>query len=447
MKLTIHRGTHEIGGNCVELATASARIIIDVGMPLIGDDGEPFDAKSLRGKSVQELLEQKILPNVPGLFDEAAPPPDAILLSHAHLDHSGLLQYAHPSIPVIMSKGTSKMLLAGSIFAGQARLARERTRIIEPDVPTAIGDIQVAAKPVDHSAFDSMAFLIEVEGTRLLYSGDLRLHGRKPGMAQRLLELLRDRPIDVLLMEGTHFGADRERGVTEQELEEVVMGHLTAAPGIVLATFSPMNVDRLVTFYRAARRTGRMFVVDPYAAFVMHLVSGQCKIPKPTAEAGIRVCYNRHFVDSYRRRNLAKVHDLFLADRISSEEVLGAAEKCVMTFRPSMARLDFNGHLPKATTCLYSYWDGYLERPEWIDFKKSVDQADGTFAVCHTSGHIFADDLVDFVRQIGPRVVVPMHTMEPARFREHFPNTIMLDDGVPVGLDELIGPGIAKPPR
>ena len=48
MKITIHRGTHEIGGNCVELATASTRIVIDVGMPLVDATGESFDSRTMR---------------------------------------------------------------------------------------------------------------------------------------------------------------------------------------------------------------------------------------------------------------------------------------------------------------------------------------------------------------------------------------------------------------
>ena len=33
VKIIVHRGTKEIGGNRVEVATESTRIIIDVGMP------------------------------------------------------------------------------------------------------------------------------------------------------------------------------------------------------------------------------------------------------------------------------------------------------------------------------------------------------------------------------------------------------------------------------
>ena len=40
------------------------------------------------------------------------------------------------------------------------------------------------------------------------------------------------------------------------------------AEGLVLCFFSPLNVDRLVSLFRAAKRSGRTFVYDLYAASV-----------------------------------------------------------------------------------------------------------------------------------------------------------------------------------
>jgi ribonuclease J len=42
MRLTIHRGAHEIGGTCIELESGDSRILLDFGMPLVGQDREPF---------------------------------------------------------------------------------------------------------------------------------------------------------------------------------------------------------------------------------------------------------------------------------------------------------------------------------------------------------------------------------------------------------------------
>ena len=213
MKLIIHRGSKQIGGSCIEVSTAKTRVILDVGAPL------EYPAQLLQ-RSQSQRKRPADLPAVPGLFDDGAKV-DGVLLSHAHGDHTGMLEWVNADTPIYLSKGTSKMLLASSIFAGQAKLDRKRQRILDPNTPKQIGDITVTALPVDHSAFDSMALLIEADGKRLLYSGDLRMHGRKPGMAREIFRIAKEKPIDLLLMEGTN-------------LRECLPTRLVLAPGIDL---------------------------------------------------------------------------------------------------------------------------------------------------------------------------------------------------------------------
>ena len=86
MKLIIHRGTKEIGGSCVELAAGGTRIIVDLGLPLVDRDGEPFDSTVIRDKSVENLVSENVLPDVRVLYATDAPGIDAILLSHSHQD-------------------------------------------------------------------------------------------------------------------------------------------------------------------------------------------------------------------------------------------------------------------------------------------------------------------------------------------------------------------------
>lgn len=43
VRLTVHRSAHEIGGNCIEIATGDHRIVLDVGRPL----DAPNDATGL----------------------------------------------------------------------------------------------------------------------------------------------------------------------------------------------------------------------------------------------------------------------------------------------------------------------------------------------------------------------------------------------------------------
>ena len=264
-----------------------------------------------------------------------------------------------------------------------------------------------------------MAFLIEAEGKRVLYSGDLRLHGRKPGMAKQLLEAASQQQIHALVMEGTHVGPDSESGVTEWNLETELVGHIQGALGIVLANFSPLNVDRLVGFYRATIRTGRTFVVDPYAAMVMQKASQHCDIPDPAEANNIRVYFNHTFTTTWEQKHLGGLRDSLWDRRIAMDELRTAPKQFVMVFRPSMVALDFDGALPAHVRCIYSYWSGYLSKPHWVDFQSQLAAAQGDFIKAHTSGHIFAHDIADFVQKLDPQHsmrIIPIHTFHPEGF-------------------------------
>jgi len=189
MRIIVHRGTHQIGGTCIEIAAGTSRIVLDAGLPLEAD-----------------LTEGALLPVVPGLFNRDGPPVDGLFVSHANADHTGLVSASRAQVPVWLSDCTSKMILAGSLFARQPTIPRGRRRTLVAGQPVSIGPFRVTAYPVDHSVFDAMAFLVEAEGQRILYTGDLRFHGRKPGMARQLAKIAKQVPLDALLIEGTRLG-------------------------------------------------------------------------------------------------------------------------------------------------------------------------------------------------------------------------------------------------
>ncbi len=102
-----------------------------------------------------------------------------------------------------------------------------------------------------------------------------------------------------------------------------------------------------------------------------------------------------------------------------------------MLFRPSMLESDFGRSLPPETRCIFSRWEGYLDRPEWKETRAVLEAGGGSIIFAHTTGHIFKKDIETFVRRVQPKAVVPVHTFAAVEFKELFPATTLRDDGVP----------------
>lgn len=374
-------------------------------------------------------------PPVAGLFDREGPPVDGLFLSHAHADHSGLIAASRAQVPVWMSEGTSKMIQAGSLFARQPRVPQARRKILVAGQAIGVGPFQVTAYPVDHSVYDAMAFLVEAEGRRMLYTGDLRFHGRKPGMARQLVRIAQKAPLDALLIEGTRLGGRAsEANLSEKELEKQLVADFKAAPGIVLGMYSPLNVDRFVTYFRASRRSGRIFVIDPYQAFVLHLIGRKTKVPMPGTVPDLRLWVPPSYPASVASRRLGHTD---WAKRLGKGTITAAEmnrdpERYVVLFRQSMQEGLFGNNLPPGVACVFSYWPGYLKEPRTRTLVAAIDAVSGNLLLRHASGHAHPDDLRRFVEALHPRLLIPVHTDSPEAWKLWWPETKIAVDGLQI---------------
>lgn len=116
MKFRIHRGTSEIGGSCVEIWTDQSRIVLDLGLPLVkADKTTRFESNSIHNVSHQKLIKKNILPNIEELYTQGSQ--TALILSHAHQDHYGLIHFIDESCPVFMGKPTQKLIEITNTFS------------------------------------------------------------------------------------------------------------------------------------------------------------------------------------------------------------------------------------------------------------------------------------------------------------------------------------------
>ena len=318
MRVCIHRGTKEIGGTCVEMEASGSRIIVDLGLPL---DAPEADAA--------------LVPKISGL-SEHDPSLLAIVLSHGHRDHWGLIPKVRPDIPLVMGRATQSIMRAAADFVPEG-FAPKAWKYLESGKPLQIGPFVITPHLVDHSGFDAYALEIEAGGRRLFYSGDLRAHGRK----SKLFELMLKKPpknIDVMLMEGSSLGrlTECESFPTEKDLERTFIERFKTTPGMVLVACSAQNIDRVVTIYRAAKQTERTLIVDAYAAEVLKATSN-VHIPKPVrgwhdVSVFIPQAQRVHLV----RKNIAAIVDSYRGFRLWPEQLAEHAPRSVMLFRPWM---------------------------------------------------------------------------------------------------------------
>jgi ribonuclease J len=102
---------------------------------------------------------------------------DGVLLSHAHLDHFGLMGKLPQHIPIYMGAATARQVQFLDRFT-PSKVGQINSRPFYEKNAFQIGDIQITPYLVNHAAFDSYGFLIVAEGKSLFYTGDFRGHGR-----------------------------------------------------------------------------------------------------------------------------------------------------------------------------------------------------------------------------------------------------------------------------
>ena len=407
MRVKIWQGANQIGGNCIEVATGRTRIVLDAGVPL-----DELEERRASGGQVEEP------PPVPGLF-APGDPVDGVFLSHAHADHYALLDSMSYDVPVWMTKDTSKTLMALRLFVErQCRAADYEICVMEPHMPFRVGDMTLTVLPVDHSIAGAAGLLIESEGKRVVYSGDLRLHSRDASWQGWIDRLGTDGGVDALITEGTLYGRAKRVTRTEDDVESLIVEFMSGRKGLGLARFSPTNLDRFLSIHRASRRLNRRLVVDLYGAFLHHLLRPR----------GIRRAEIGFLSPPKRQEGLAKKIRTYEASVVSTQELLAEPHRYMIAFRPWMLDALFERALPPDSACVFSYWSGYLKQDCERELQTTLDQFECPTKALHSGGHITPDDLERFIAKLNTDAIIPVHTEAAAKLKREFSQAVLLEN-------------------
>lgn len=383
LRLTVHRGTQQIGGNCIEIAHPDgARLVLDAGRPLDAPEG----ATGL----------------LPASLDLSQPA--TVLISHPHQDHHGLVDELPADWPVWTGAASARLIALTGEIGG-----RPASRTFETwdsrSGPFPVGPFTVTPMLTDHSAFDAYMLLVAGAGRRVLYTGDFRRHGRKGGLVDGLLA----RPpadIDALVIEGTNLGTDKPVQ-TEAALEDAFVELFGRTAGRVFVAWSGQNIDRTVTLYRAAKKTGRTLVIDLYTADVLDRIAEGTRLPRagfPNLKVVVTGGLRRMYASRGREDLVARMaHDGLAARAVPSDAV-------VMLRRSLIGDYARAGLVPTTRDAFnLSVWRGYLSTPYYAEPLEWCRSAGAEIAYLHSSGHAAPADLRALAAAVAAKAVIPVH--------------------------------------
>ena len=410
-------GVGEIGGNKFLIRDEDSKILLDFGMSL-GLRGQFFSEPFLAPRDGQGLISLGILPDIHDLYrDGGDPPVDAVILSHSHIDHSMCISLLNRKIPVYCGETT---------FAILRTLSEMRQKGFENDLDgidfrtfrtgdkNSLGGIQLEPIHVDHSVPGSYGFLVHTSSGTIAYSGDFRAHGSKSSLTTDFVDAAKKSEPEIFLCEGTNLVRGDLR--TEQEVLEKSDHVIKKTKGLVLASFSSADIDRLRTFHEIAEKNDRILALSMKQAYLLRSLSKDKHLEVPD------VLKDPH-IAVYQRAKKTFYHwekDILGQTSVkTSKDIREMQDKVIL----ASSSYDMNEVLDiqpgPGGAFINSGSEPFNEEME-IDHERFINWLDHfglPMYQIHSSGHMMPTELRETIGRIEPKRLVPIHTEQPELYR------------------------------
>lgn len=417
--ITFHSGILTIGGTVIEVAYEDAHIFFDFGT-------EFRPELNLADDNLQTLVDNRLVPQLKNIYDprldyhyQGGAQRDfahtAVFLSHVHLDHSRMVNYLDPEIPLYTLKESQAILkslnrhgefLIPSPFE-PAGFTREMIGCEAHDVIT-VGEITVELVPVDHDAYGACALLIRTPDSFITYTGDLRLHGYDREATLAFCKQAEN--TDCLMMEGVSISfPERESDPEELRIlsEEDLIRHLVkivADNPQRQVTFNgyPANVKR---FAKIVEESPRTVVLEAAMAALLFEVFGVLA----------------HY---YYPENTPEIASLDPSLAVDYHVLLADTGQYLWQAVDHFEKLQPGG--------LYLHSDaqplGDFD-PNYAVFLKELADQKIEFVRLACTGHAFPEDLEKIIALIQPKLLVPIHTLKPEKLVNPYGERILPERG------------------
>ena len=497
--ITVYDGTKTIGGNKIYLQEKNHGLFLDFGMNFkkYRDYFQQY-LQERYSRGIYDLIHLKLIPKlknyrrdlIPSDLDISSFPSlniDAVLLSHAHMDHFGNISLLDEKIPIVASPTSIVLLKAirdcsiatlnNEVAYFTKKIRAEDDRILKTDKKTVYcreffstsdfpltldnflsirftkkefekGDLcvlkdfstpfKIKAFEVDHSIYGATAYIISGENT-VAYSGDFRLHGKKSEFSNNFISAAKS--ASVLIIEGTR-ATKKDFNEPEEIIYQNCLKLVEMSKDLVIADFTARNFERLETFQEIAKKVGRKLIIttkDAYLLKALEKVDGLNRTKDMLIYKMLKVRPK-----GWEYYLLKNEQDINLIDPM---EISKNPEQYLLCFSFFDVKnlLDIK---PIKGTYIYSSSEAFEEESEF-DFIRlnnwlkhfgfeihgfEIIEQEGKLKPdfvrgFHASGHLSQSEIRWAIERIDPDVIIPVHTENPQWFGEKFENSVLLKDG------------------
>ncbi|MEK7678983.1 MAG: MBL fold metallo-hydrolase RNA specificity domain-containing protein, partial [Deltaproteobacteria bacterium] len=214
------------------------------------------------------------------------------------------------------------------------------------------------------------------------------------------------------------------------DVERRLSDLLKSNKGLVVVIASGQNIDRAISVYHAALKSGRELVIDPYQAYILMKLKDICHEAPQFDWPSVRVKFIKSHVRKLKDAGLwGLACQMSRAGKVTSEQLVSGASEFVYLARSSRATVALLRFLTKTArpTIVWSLWSGYLKKDSPVSrfcYEQGIEPV-----LIHSGGHAHPEDLAGLVNRLRPKAVVPIHTEAASQFADIMSNVRVLRDG------------------
>lgn len=410
-----------IGGTIIEIIYEDSHLFFDFGSEY--NPSAPVQPTDLQG-----LLDEKLVPYVENIFDPSIPlkgytsnkdeyKNTAVFLSHVHLDHSKIINYLDPNVPLYTLEGTKSLLNTLNInndflFPFDEPKAYNTRPIIgvKDNEVVEVGAIKVKLMPVDHDAYGACGLLIQTPDLTIAYTGDIRFHGYR---VQDTLDFAKaSENCDVLIIEGVsvsfrEFGEEEaEDEITDEPMLTDCINKLVKENPNKQITFNYYisNVERA---YNIIKTNPRKVVLSAYYAYVVKEATG---------------------LQSYYYQLDDKDYGLDPAYKVDFKTLL--EDESEYFWQLEGKAFDYLEDMKKGGIYIHSNAAPMIESdPAYKPFIDRFAACEIEFVKLACSGHAHPNDLMRLINLIKPKLLVPIHSFRPEKLTNEWGDRLLPEKG------------------